>query len=130
MREPLITLRGTNKSFKVAKRNSGFRQAVKALMKREYVHTHVLTDGGRELAQYPLNIYEKWVTALFTFLIPFGTFNYLPALYLLDRTDGPAWLYMAMPLAGVLFLGRVCSYGGLPCDITGRRGRNNADSHA
>lgn len=76
--------------------------------------THVLTDGGRELAQYPLHIYEKWVTVLFTFLIPFGTFNYWPALYLLDRTDGPAWLYMAMPLAGALFL--------VPCLLVWRIG--------
>lgn len=44
MREPLITLRGINKSFKVAKRNSGFRQAVKALMKREYVQVQALRD--------------------------------------------------------------------------------------
>lgn len=44
MREPVITLRGINKSFKVARRNSGFRQAVKALVKREYVHVQALRD--------------------------------------------------------------------------------------
>lgn len=76
--------------------------------------THVLTDGGRELAQYPLNIYEKWVTRFFTFIIPFGTVNYLPVLYLLDRTEGPSWLYMLMPLAGVLFM--------IPCLLIWRVG--------
>lgn len=44
MREPVITLRGINKSFKVARRNSGFRQAMKALVKREYVHVQALRD--------------------------------------------------------------------------------------
>lgn len=68
---------------------------------------NVFTDGGREIAQYPLNIYQKWVTRFFTFVIPFGCVNYLPLLYILDKTDGNGWLYMLLPLAGVLFV--------LPC---------------
>lgn len=68
---------------------------------------NIFTDGGRELAQYPLNIYKKWVTRFFTFVIPFGTVNYLPLLYLLDKTDGPAVPYVLAPLAGFLFI--------LPC---------------
>ena len=66
---------------------------------------NVLTDGGREMAKYPLTIYEKWVTRLFTYVIPFGCVSYLPLLYILDRAPGgPDALYVAMPLAGVLFL--------------------------
>lgn len=65
---------------------------------------NVFTDGGREMAQYPLNIYQKWVTRFFTFVIPFGCVNYLPLLYLLGKTDGSSWPYMLLPLAGVLFL--------------------------
>ena len=65
---------------------------------------NILTNGGREMAQYPLDIYAKWVTRFFTFVIPFGAVSYLPLLYILDRTDGPDLLYMAMPLASLLFL--------------------------
>ena len=76
--------------------------------------TNVFTDGGREMAQYPLNIYEHWVVKFFTFIIPFGAVSYLPLLSILDRADGPAWLYMLMPLAGVLFV--------LPCLLVWRFG--------
>jgi ABC-2 type transport system permease protein len=64
----------------------------------------IFTDGGREMAQYPLNIYQNWVTRFFTYVIPFGCVNYLPLQYILDRTEGPGFLYMLMPLAGCLFL--------------------------
>lgn len=64
---------------------------------------NIFTDGGKELAQYPLDIYKKWVTRFFTFVIPFGCVNYLPLLYVLDRGEGSS-LYMLAPLAGILFL--------------------------
>jgi ABC-2 type transport system permease protein len=75
---------------------------------------NIFTDGGREMAQYPLNIYQKWVSRFFTFVIPFGCVNYLPLLYLLDRTEGNEVLYMLSPLAGVLFI--------LPCLLVWRIG--------
>lgn len=65
---------------------------------------NIFTDGGREMAQYPLSIYQKWVRIFFTYVIPFGCVNYLPLLYLLGRTDGHDVLYLLTPLAGVLFL--------------------------
>ncbi|WP_243767158.1 ABC transporter permease [Paenibacillus agricola] len=65
---------------------------------------NIFTDGGREMAQYPLNIYQKWVTVFFTFIIPFGFISYLPLLYILDKVQGNGMLYMLAPLAGVLFL--------------------------
>jgi ABC-2 type transport system permease protein len=69
---------------------------------------NIFTDGGREMAQYPLNIYQKWVTVFFTFIIPFGCVNYLPLLYILDKVNGGhAILYMLTPFAGLLFF--------LPC---------------
>lgn len=68
---------------------------------------NIFTDGGREMAQYPLGIYEKWVTRFFTFVIPFGCVNYLPLLYVLDKTEGSGLPYMLAPIAGILFL--------LPC---------------
>lgn len=68
---------------------------------------NIFTDGGREMAQYPLNIYQKWVTRFFTYVIPFGTVNYLPLLYILGKTDGNDLLYMLTPALGSLFF--------LPC---------------
>ncbi|GGH84551.1 ABC-2 type transport system permease protein [Pullulanibacillus pueri] len=68
---------------------------------------NIFTDGGREMAQYPLSIYKKWVTRFFTFVIPFGCTNYLPLLFLLGKTTGPDFIYMLIPLVGVFFI--------LPC---------------
>ncbi|WP_127579039.1 ABC transporter permease [Paenibacillus koleovorans] len=77
--------------------------------------TNTLTDGGREMSQYPLNIYRKGVARFFTFVIPFGCFNYLPLLYLLDRVEGPrSALYMLSPLAGIVFI--------VPCLLVWRLG--------
>jgi len=64
----------------------------------------IFTDGGREMAQYPLNIYQKWVTRFFTYVIPFGCVNYLPLMFILDRTEGNPVLYMITPLAGCIFI--------------------------
>ncbi|XID95494.1 ABC transporter permease [Paenibacillaceae bacterium WGS1546] len=65
---------------------------------------NIFTDGGREMAQYPLDIYQKWVTRFFTYVIPFGCVNYLPLQYILGKTDGNGFLYMLAPLAGCLFI--------------------------
>jgi ABC-2 type transport system permease protein len=76
---------------------------------------NIFTDGGREMAQYPINIYQKWVTRFFTFIIPFGCTNYFPLLYLLDRTNGRTeLLHILAPLWGIAFL--------LPCLLVWRFG--------
>jgi ABC-2 type transport system permease protein len=64
---------------------------------------NILTNGGKEMAQYPLQIYERWVVRFFTFIIPFGCVNYLPLQYILGRTDGDEMFYSLTPLAGFLF---------------------------
>jgi len=74
----------------------------------------IFTDGGREMAQYPLHIYEGWVRRFFTFIIPFGCVNYLPLLFILDRTEGRDLLYAISPLAGILFI--------IPCLLIWRFG--------
>lgn len=66
--------------------------------------TNIFTDGGREMAQYPLNIYQKWVSRFFTYVIPFGCVNYLPLLYILDKNSGNDFFYMLTPVAGGLFI--------------------------
>lgn len=75
---------------------------------------NVFTDGGREMAKYPLSIYEKWVANFFTYVIPLGCVNYLPLLYILGRTNGNEILYMLSPLAGMIFF--------LPCLLLWRIG--------
>lgn len=65
---------------------------------------NVFTDGGREMAQYPLNIYEKWVMKLFTFIIPFGLVSYIPLRIILDKVEAPLWQAMIIPFGGSLFL--------------------------
>lgn len=40
----MITLQNINKTFRVAKRQAGFRRAVKALFSREYEYIHALSD--------------------------------------------------------------------------------------
>ena len=64
---------------------------------------NIFTDGGREMAQYPLDIYKKEVTRFFTFVIPFGTVNYLPLRYLLDRPGSAPW-HALLPVCALLFV--------------------------
>ncbi|MDF2699781.1 MAG: hypothetical protein K0Q49_1337 [Haloplasmataceae bacterium] len=63
---------------------------------------NIFTDGGREISQYPLNIYQDWIKKFFTYVIPFGTVNYLPLMYLLDKTNRS--IFMLAPLLGILFI--------------------------
>lgn len=62
---------------------------------------NIFTDGGRDLAQYPLDIYKEWVKKFFTFIIPLALVNYYPLLYVIGRTDNK--LYMLAPIASMLF---------------------------
>ena len=75
---------------------------------------NIFTDGGREMSQYPLNIYKKWMTRFFTFVIPFGCVNYYPLLYVLGRVRGNPIPYMLSPLYGMAFI--------LPCLLIWRWG--------
>ncbi|NLG81608.1 MAG: hypothetical protein GX490_03660 [Bacilli bacterium] len=63
---------------------------------------NILTDGGREISQYPINIYKDWVKKLFTFVIPYGVVNYLPLLYVLGKNNQV--IYAFTPLLGILFI--------------------------
>lgn len=48
---------------------------------------NAFTYGGTTLAQYPLHIFDTWLRRLFLWCIPLGFVIYLPALYLLDKSD-------------------------------------------
>ena len=75
---------------------------------------NIFTDGGRELASYPLPVYGKWLARFFTFIIPLGCVNYLPLMYLTGRASNYPYLYMLTPLLGFLFI--------LPCLLVWRMG--------
>lgn len=63
---------------------------------------NIFTDGGRQIASYPLTIYSRWIRRLFTFVIPLALVNYIPLEFIMGRTEHPA--YMLMPLLAGLFL--------------------------
>jgi ABC-2 type transport system permease protein len=68
---------------------------------------NVLTYGGVQAAQYPLNIYADWFRRLLTFGVPLACVAYYPALAILHRADplgAPDWLLPLTPLAGFAFL--------------------------
>lgn len=65
---------------------------------------NIFTDGGREMAQYPLNIYKKWVSQIFTYVIPFGSVNYLPLMFILDKTQDNSSIYALYPFMGIVFI--------------------------
>lgn len=64
-----------------------------------------VTDGGNQLASFPLSIYHELMQRVFVFVIPLAFVSYIPALYLLDRPeadDWPAWLPLLSPIAALL----------------------------
>ena len=75
---------------------------------------NIFTHGMKEHASYPLNIFPKWITVIFTFIIPFGTITYIPLQYLLGKIEGIGWLYAFIPLMGAAFI--------LPCMLAWKVG--------
>lgn len=67
---------------------------------------NILSDGGREMSQYPLSIYDAAFRRFFTFIVPFGCVNYLPLEFVLGKGGSSPWAGL-LPLAGFVFLG-VC----------------------
>lgn len=69
---------------------------------------NVLTYGGTEAGQFPLDIYRPWFRNLFLFIVPLGCVIYFPALALLGRSDtllgAPAWFLRVAPAVGFVFL--------------------------
>ena len=70
--------------------------------KLEFIN--IITDGTKELSYYPINIYNKWLSGIFTFVIPVACFNYLPLSFILGYGSLPQIVYALSPLIGCLFL--------------------------
>jgi ABC-2 type transport system permease protein len=69
---------------------------------------NILTYGGVQAAQYPLNIYAAWFRRLLTFGVPLACVSYYPVLAILKRPDplgAPDWFLPIAPIAGFAFLG-------------------------
>ena len=64
-----------------------------------------ITFGGVTIAQYPLDIYQKPLRYLFTYLVPLVAMSYWPCAYLLGRGHAPVWLSWTSPLVGLGFFG-------------------------
>jgi len=68
---------------------------------------NVLSYGGVQAAQYPLNIYAAWFRRIVTFGLPLACVAYYPVLAILRRTDplgAPDWFLPLAPAAGFAFL--------------------------
>ncbi len=70
---------------------------------------NIFTNGAKELAYYPINIHNKWIAKIFTFVVPVACFNYLPLSYIMGYGTLPQALYALSPLIGILFI--------IPCVI-------------
>lgn len=69
--------------------------------------TNVFTYGGEALVSYPMSIYAEGLRRFFTFVVPLAFVSYLPALYILERSDPlglPPVLQLCSPLVAILFL--------------------------
>ena len=64
---------------------------------------NIITNGGKELSYYPINIYNKWLSRFFTFVIPLACFNYLPISYIMGYGDLPRFIYAISPILGCLY---------------------------
>lgn len=77
---------------------------------------NILSFGGTQAGQYPLNIYAAWFRNLLIFVVPIGCVAYFPVVALLGTHDplgAPAWLMPLTPAFGFLFLGLALSAWGL-----------------
>ena len=79
---------------------------------------NILSEGGKKVAQYPIDIYAKWFRNFFTFIVPFGLINYYPVLYLFGKVDN--WYYGLFPILTVVFL--------IPCIAFWRLGIKHYES--
>ena len=63
---------------------------------------NVVTNGGRDLCEYPIDIYGTFFRKFFTYIIPLGCVNYLPLQYLLGSAN--ATIFNALcPLFSIAF---------------------------
>jgi len=68
---------------------------------------NVLTYGGVQAAQFPLNLYAGWLRKFLIFIVPIACIAYFPVLAILGRHDSlgaPDWVLPFTPAVGFIFL--------------------------
>lgn len=68
---------------------------------------NIVTYGGVEAGQYPLDVYARWFRNVLMFVVPIGCVSYLPLTAVLGRPNAfaaPHWIAAASPLVGWAFL--------------------------
>lgn len=63
---------------------------------------NIFSDGTKQLAQYPMGIYNKIIKVVFTFIIPITLINYYPIEYLTGRLSNN--LYLLFPLLSCIII--------------------------
>jgi len=69
---------------------------------------NAFTYGGQFLAQYPIDIYGRWLRRFLAFVVPMAFVAYFPALYVLDKPDPlglPGFLRFSSPVVAILTAG-------------------------
>lgn len=66
---------------------------------------NIISNGGRDLCYYPIDIYAGVFKKFFTFIIPFAFINFVPLKYLIGSTN--EIFYALSPLISLVFFG-VC----------------------
>ncbi len=80
---------------------------------------NILTYGGVQTAQYPLDIYEDWFRKVFTFIVPLACVSYFPVVALMGKPDplGTSFLFqVTSPLLGFVFLGLSLGFFQFGCE--------------
>ena len=65
---------------------------------------NIITNGGRDLCYYPLDIYANFFKKFFTFMIPFACINYLPLRFVLGF-ENTGIFHALSPLLSIVFFG-------------------------
>ena len=63
---------------------------------------NVFTDGGKQMAQYPIGVFKKGFIYFFTFIIPYAFVNYYPLLYFVGKSNNV--IFGFSPLIVLLYL--------------------------
>jgi len=65
---------------------------------------NIFTNGAKELAYYPIDIHNKIISRIFTFVVPIACFNYLPLSFIMGYGALPQIVYALSPFIGILFI--------------------------
>lgn len=79
---------------------------------------NLFTNGGKQIAQYPIGIFNKSFVFIFTFIIPYAFINYYPLLHFLDKSDNIYYYYS--PLLIIIYL--------IPCIYAFKKGLKKYNS--